>query len=314
VPCLPIRLVALDLDGTLFNSRQQITPRVAAAVAAARDAGIEICIATGRRHTFAWRMLDSLHLPPDAVILSSNGAVARERGGVLLRRSHLSKAVSLELCRLMDGHRDAAVFTFDRVDEAPLASHHPGSLLMQSSEGLHNIFARWIDDNRPDILELPSLEDGLQHDLAIQAMVCGGIAAMHAFEERLLHGTLAGQLSIHRTEYPARDLCIVDIMPLGCSKGTALAWLASRRGISPSQVAAVGDNFNDEDMLQFAEHSFLLANAAAGLLAAAPANGWQIVPTNEEDGAAIALETIAEFNVELALSEPESERTATSAR
>jgi Cof subfamily protein (haloacid dehalogenase superfamily) len=313
VSLLPIRLAALDLDGTLFNSRQQITPRTAAALAQAREAGIEICIATGRRHTFAWRMLGDAALQPSELVLSSNGAVIRERGGRLLHRTHLPRELSLELCRLAAEDRDRMVFTFDKVDTAPLASNHAGSLLMETSAPLYGILERWINDNRADILELPSLEQGLQNDLAIQAMVCGSIEPMRALEERFV-ASLGGAITVHRTEYAARDLCIVDILPAGCGKGVALAWLAQQRGLAPQQVAAVGDNFNDVHMLEFAGHSFLMANASPELLAAAQSNGWHVVPSNEEDGAALALEKMAEFNRQPSVMAQSPERNASAAR
>jgi hydroxymethylpyrimidine pyrophosphatase-like HAD family hydrolase len=287
-----IALVGIDLDGTLFDSQQRITARTAAVVQAARVAGIEICIATGRRHPFAWRMLDALDLPSEAVIISSNGAVIRERGGRLLLRTQLDRNLALQLCREVGPHRERLVFTFDRVDAAPLAAHHPGALLMETSGPLSEIIERWITQNRSDILELPSIEDGLRQDLPIQAMVCGPIGPMRELEEHLGRSSMAGCITVHRTEYVRNDLCIVDILPAGLGKGVALAWLAGQRGLDVKQIAAIGDNYNDVDMLEYAGAAYLMANAAPDLLALAAGRGWRMVPSNDQDGAAIALEEI----------------------
>ncbi len=292
---LPVRLVAIDLDGTLFNSRQQISPRTVAAIQSARDAGIELCIATGRRHTFAWKSLSCLDLAPDAVILSSNGAVVRRRDGLLLGRTQLDRDLALQLCREVGPHRERLVFTFDKVDSDPAAPHHPGSLLMETSGPLAAIIERWIAENRADILELPNIEDGLNQDAPIQAMVCGSIAPMRALEEQLRHSEIGPRLTVHRTEYPQRDLSIVDILPVGCGKGIALAGLAHQRGLQTQQVAAIGDNFNDEAMLDYAGHSYLMANAAEELLSKARKGDWRLVPSNDEDGVAVALEELVEL-------------------
>ena len=97
-------------------------------------------------------------------------------------------------------------------------------------------------------------------------------------------------ITLHRTEYPDRDLCILDILPAGCSKASALLHLAALRGISMQQVLAIGDNWNDVPMLEAAGSAVLMANAPADLKALAVARGWAIGPCNDEDGVAIAIE------------------------
>jgi Cof subfamily protein (haloacid dehalogenase superfamily) len=289
---VPPRLLAIDLDGTLFNSRQQISQRNVAALARARRAGVEICIATGRRHTFAWRSIAALVLEAGDVIISSNGAVVRQRDGLLLQRTELAHEHSLALCELAGEHRERLVFTFDRVDQAPEADCHPGSLLMESSTALHAVAPRWIDENRADIVEMVPLENGLRDQLASQAMACGGVGPMQRLHQRLEQAGVAQHLALYRTEYPARDFSFLDVLPQGASKGAALARLAALRGFTREQVAAIGDNFNDEDMLEYAGHSYITANGAPEMVAAAPARGWRVAPANDADGAAVAVDEL----------------------
>jgi hypothetical protein len=97
-------------------------------------------------------------------------------------------------------------------------------------------------------------------------------------------------LTLHRTEYPARDLSILDILPAGCSKGAALLSLAATRGIELSQILAIGDNWNDVSMLEVAGSAVLMDNAPEDLKALARERGWRVGLTNIGDGVAEAIE------------------------
>jgi hydroxymethylpyrimidine pyrophosphatase-like HAD family hydrolase len=98
-------------------------------------------------------------------------------------------------------------------------------------------------------------------------------------------------LTLHRTEYPARDLSILDILPANCSKGAAILALAAARNIPASQILAIGDNWNDVSMLEAAAHPILMANAPDDLKALALARNWTIGPSNHHDGVAEAIES-----------------------
>ena len=74
-----------------------------------------------------------------------------------------------------------------------------------------------------------------------------------------------GQFTVLRTEYPGRDLSIVDVLNRGCTKGHALERWANFRGIPREQVMAIGDNYNDIEMLAFAGLPFIMGNASEEL-------------------------------------------------
>ena len=101
----------------------------------------------------------------------------------------------------------------------------------------------------------------------------------------------SAEIALHRTEYPGRDLCILDILPAGCSKASALERLAELRGISLQQVLAIGDNWNDLPMLEAAGQTVLMSNAPEALKELAGERGWTIGHSNDEDGVAVAIET-----------------------
>src|ERR1035441_3649362 len=97
-------------------------------------------------------------------------------------------------------------------------------------------------------------------------------------------------LTLNRTEYPALDLSILDILPAGCSKGAAILSLAATHGIDPTQILAIGDNWNDVSMLEIAGTAVLMDNAPEDLKALARTRNWRIGRSNTNDGVAEAIE------------------------
>ena len=87
---------------------------------------------------------------------------------------------------------------------------------------------------------------------------------------------LRGGGALHRTEYPERDLSIVDILPAGCSKGSALLRLAEERGVKAEEILAIGDNWNDVSMLEVAGRAVLMGNAPEDLKTMAAERGWVV--------------------------------------
>jgi hydroxymethylpyrimidine pyrophosphatase-like HAD family hydrolase len=121
-------------------------------------------------------------------------------------------------------------------------------------------------------------------------MVTGGLGKMRLAEQALKASEWSGSCEAVRTEYPARDLSILDLLPPGVSKGWALERLASRLGVDRKETMAIGDNWNDVDMLEWAGQAVMMANAAQDLRTLAKTRGWKQTPPNDEDGVAVTLE------------------------
>jgi hypothetical protein len=101
-------------------------------------------------------------------------------------------------------------------------------------------------------------------------------------------GSCGLPITVLRTEYPGRDLSIVDVLNAGCSKGHALERWAKHRQITREQVMAIGDNYNDIEMLAFAGHPFIMGNASEELRA----RGWKLTRSNAESGVSAAIEHV----------------------
>lgn len=262
----------------------KISPRNCAALQAAEAAGIEIVISTGRRQAYAMPLIAQVGLSENSVMISSNGAVVRSFDGELLDRRFLPVEIARELCVALRGY-GTMVFTFDR--------DGTGSLVIESLQQLHARIDRWVEANRPYLTEIRPIErafDGGEEP--IQGMLCGTLAEMAAAEKQLLLSDVAGQIAMHRTEYAARNLSILDLLPPGCSKGAALASLASIRGLEREQIMAIGDNLNDLEMLEYAGRAVVMANASREVLALAQHRGWEVTASNDEDGVALAVEEV----------------------
>jgi Cof subfamily protein (haloacid dehalogenase superfamily) len=270
----PIRLLALDIDGTLLDAQFQVSAANLAALKRAREAGIEIVLGTGRRHAFAMPVAEALGF--DVWLISSNGAVTKSSRGELFHRDLLPAAVARRLLRHMAEFRDHAVLTFD-------AEGH-GALAVESCDTLNASIQRWMEKNAQYLRAVVPLEDALTSD-PIQVMFCGPIARMQEAEARLATGDFASEITVLKTQYEARDLCIVDVLNQQCSKGHALKRWAEHRGFSREQVMAIGDNYNDIEMLEFAGIPYIMGNASEDL----KSNGYRVTLRNDESGVAAAM-------------------------
>ena len=280
----PVKLVAIDMDGTLLPTlTTKISRRNAQALQAAQEAGVIVAIATGRRAAFTAPLLDGLHLRADTPLITSNGAVTRTFAGELLNRCRLEARVGRGLCGLLRGF-GVVVFTFDRPGR--------GELALESLEQAHERIALWVQANRDAIEVVKPLERALADgDDPIQSMAAGSVSRMREAEKALRASDWNGDCSCVRTEYPARDLSILDVLSPGVSKGWALERLAARLGVDRTETMAIGDNWNDVGMLEWAGQAVLMRNAAAELRTMARMRGGKQTPSNDEDGVAVALET-----------------------
>ena len=275
VATLPIRLIAADIDGTLLNPEFHISDIDLAALRRAHAAGIEIVLVTGRRHTFALPIAKMLGL--DIWIISSNGAITRSLAGETFHRDMLPLDTCRNLVLNMREFRCNTVLTFD-IEEK-------GAIVIESMDELGASIQRWLEKNLNYIDFVIPIENSLVTD-PVQAMFCGTIARMAKVLAAI--DRLGLDVTVLRTEYPVRDLSIVDVLNGGCSKGHALERWAAHRRIPREEVMAIGDNYNDIEMLAFAGYPFIMGNASEELRG----RGWNLTLGNDQNGVAAAIEQV----------------------
>ena len=267
------RLLALDIDGTLLRSDKTISPRTLEALAAARNAGVKIVLVTGRRQPAARRIVDQLGWDLDLVL--HNGALIVE-GGEVLRCLPLPRDLAL---------RAVAIGRDCSADPVLHCGHRgEGKLMVEGVAPSNTLLVYYLDRSHPDVLSVPRLDDALAED-PIQVMFGGAIGDMDGLRARL-DEALGGRVRIDRTVYPASGVQIIDVLRAGVGKAEALAFLERRWGVEAQETLAIGDNWNDQEMLAAAGLGLVMGNADPEMLRL----GLGVLPTNDEDGVAAAVE------------------------
>jgi len=268
-----IRLIAIDLDGTLFNSQQQITPTNKQAVQRAFESGVRIAIVTGRGCIGAERALEMLDM--DLPYVCSAGSLAREgrQGPTLYTHSfHRPK----DLRHLFDFSRRSGVGLVADLPEGYAIWFGPDSMNaamdpMSASDARNS--RRTLDPEKE--LDRPILKITAVAEMELLQQV-----------EQLVRENCP---ALHQTYSGLR---YIDMTAQGVNKGTALKALAEHWKLEPGEIAAIGDQEIDIEMLKFSGLPVAMANAVEPLQRAAK---W-IAPSNDEDGVAWALDEIVRSN------------------
>ena len=269
-----IRLLATDIDGTLLNPEFKISEGDLMALRRAHAAGIEIVLVTGRRHTFALPIAQQLGF--DLWLISSNGAVTRSLAGETFHRDMMPAETCRKLCGAMQEFRGNTVLTFDQETK--------GAIVLERMDELGSSIRRWLEKNMEYIEFVMPIERALGKD-PVQAMFCGTMERMTLALRALEGAGMDGMVTVLRTEYPERDLSMIDVLDVGCSKGHALERWAAHRGYGREEVMAIGDNHNDVEMLEFAGHPVIMGNACEELRS----RGWTVTLGNDACGIAAAV-------------------------
>lgn len=269
---MPIRLLALDMDGTLLDTRGEIRPRVDGALRDAREQGCTIVLATGRR-------LQSVE--PIARRLAVRYLILLD-GGVIYDRA---RAEALDEWTIERGDLKRGI---------SLAREHAlGPILLESPVAGGRILVGPAEADTPEMAtylgQRPEVERLAFETLGLQERVVGMIAmGTREAVERAGRGALAERrwsVVVWRPPhgYQADTL---SLSPLGVGKGAAFRRLAEHLAIPRAETMAVGDYENDVSLIAWAGRGIAMGNAVAAVRAAADA----IVADNDHDGVAEAIE------------------------
>jgi Cof subfamily protein (haloacid dehalogenase superfamily) len=276
---MPIKLIAMDLDGTLLDSRQLVSEENARTIAEAQARGIEIVLATGRRFDFARPIADALTCDFDLIV--SNGALIKSKSGATHMRQLLPSGIARRVLEITEEFRPSAAVIFDR-DAAR-------QVIVERVVWDDPLRGRYYSKIREHLAEVVPLTDCLDGDDPIQVMYAGPCAEMRAAMETLEKNPAAEEYTVALTEYLQRNFSILDVLRRGVSKGVALAEWARRRGIAREHMMAIGDNWNDREMLEFAGLPVVMGNSVPELKSL----GWAVTLSNDQNGVAEAIRTYA---------------------
>jgi Cof subfamily protein (haloacid dehalogenase superfamily) len=269
-----VRLVALDIDGTLLRSDKTISPRTRDAIDQARAEGVRLVLVTGRRHPSARRVAEDLGGGVPHVL--HNGALVME-GGSVLRCRPLPREAARRAIRAGRAAGREPVLHCGAAGE--------GFLLVDEAARPSGLVGYYLERSRAEVRLVSDLLAAVDAEEPIQVMFGGTCAEMDALSHRL-DADLGDEVRVERTVYPASGVVLLDVLHPAVGKAEALGFLQGLWGIAASETLAIGDNWNDREMVERAGLGFVMGNAPRELLAL----GLPALPTNDEDGVARAIE------------------------
>jgi 5-amino-6-(5-phospho-D-ribitylamino)uracil phosphatase len=272
---MPIKLIAMDLDGTLLDSRGKLPDENGQAIAEAAARGVAIVIVTGRR--FHSARLSAAELCCEVEFIASNGALIKSRSGETQYRRLLPVSVARQVLEATPEYRACAGVIFDR----PLERQ----VIFEKIDWNGAYVGPYLARHREQVAEVQPLTECLDGEDPVEILYLSDCASIQRVAQQLAQAPVASEYTLAMTEYQARNLSMLDVLQCGVSKGTALAEWASRRGIAPAEIMAIGDNWNDREMLQYAGLPVVMGNSVAALKEA----GWEMTLPNDDCGVAHAI-------------------------
>jgi len=275
---MPIKLIALDIDGTLLNNRWEVSAANRAAIAEATRRGIEVALVTGRRYDFALAVAQQIESPLTMIV--NNGAMVRDKDGATLLRHLLPKDTALRVIQATNPWRWCTSVVFDR----PRANQ----VIVEKIDFEDGIRGMYYRRNREFLGEVAPLENCLTED-PLQVMLAGPVAPIGGAEQVLRSVRFSREFTLAVTLYEDKDFSMIDVIHPAITKGSTLSEWAGLRGIPGGDILAIGDNHNDLEMLCFAGIPVVMGNGVPEL----KARGWHVTLSNDEDGVAAAIRQFA---------------------
>jgi len=280
-----IKLLALDLDGTLLDSRGRVPAANKDAIRRAEEKGVLVTIATGRRFRDARPV--ALEIGFNAPIVTHNGALLKFADSLeTVDFSLIDESTVREILRVGREFGGDALVSADPDGKGTLlydvisAENIPLQKYIAWSRLLHG------DEAEDAIHHVVRIEDELAATRVIHVSFSGHCASMYDLQ-RVLEDELGETVNILATIYPHLDFTLLDILPPQASKASGLNKLAMGHGFSHEEIMVCGDNFNDLEMLEYAGTSVVMANAAAELR---DREEFFVTASNDDHGVAEAIE------------------------
>ena len=280
-----IKLLALDLDGTLLNSRGEIPEKNLEAIQFAEEKGVLVTIATGRRFRDALPVAYQLNL--NAPVICHNGALLKYAESLeTVAVSLVAKETVQEILRVGKEFGGNALLSADPIGKGVLLydtvseENVPLQKYIAWSKRLHGAEAEEA------VHHVESLEE-ISDDYDTVHVSFSGRCAPMTHLQAVLQSELKDSVNILTTVYPQLDFTLIDILPPDASKGIGVGKLAAINNLTAENVMVMGDNFNDLEMLEYAGTAVLMGNASPELL---ERKEFYTTLSNDENGVALAIE------------------------
>lgn len=273
------RLLALDIDGTLVNAHDEVASSTRESLQTARERGVHIVLATGRRYSQAVHLAELLGL--DSPLVTSSGALTKvpSTHQTLHKASFVPGTLEVAIAILEERGLSPVVLadTFcEGFDYYVAADVYGKSSLLDEFLSANNWSERYWNDFRASL------------PCGVFAAFTMGTQAEMAQLEQILHSRLPGKLTTNVLRSPRYCGFFCEIMPAGTTKWAAIQRIAAQQGIVAEEICAIGDDINDLSMIREAGLGIAMGNAPPEVQEAAD----RVVPTQEEGGLQTALRLI----------------------
>lgn len=280
-------MIALDMDGTLLNSKKEISPDNLAAILEAQARGYEIVIATGRFSKDAWRILRPYGF--SHWLISSNGAMIHSPAGEVLRTTPMDPADLRQAITWLDANGYYFEVTSDQGIHAWLPHH---ASLLGELEPLKAADPQTDIERLRDVITTWSVQKGYLPIDSFDALLAlpeewHNILVI-SFTPQLLVEGMKHFESWGRLTLSSSWRYNFELMAPATSKGNALKMLGDRLGIPMTDTMAIGDNHNDLSMLTLAAYGVAMGNAEEAVLSRCPI----VTRSHENHGVARAIEAL----------------------
>lgn len=255
----PRGMFLTDFDGTLLRSDRTFAPEDIDALNRLGENNIVRVIATGRS-LFSFNMVADEHLPVDFVIFSTGAGIALHPNGKIIRKCHLEvDEVKLAGEMLVQAELDFMI-------HHPIPDNHKFAYIAANSHNpdferrrdLYSKFSRPLQESIDEFGHATQL-------LAVVPISKGGQAL------EMIRNQLPDFNVIHTTSPLDGESTWIEIFPANVSKSQTASWLAEQLNVDNKQIASVGNDYNDVDLLQWTKNSYVVANAPQALKAQFPA-------------------------------------------
>ncbi|MCD6507875.1 HAD family phosphatase [Candidatus Poribacteria bacterium] len=268
------KLIAIDVDGTLVNSKAQISERTKRAIRKATEKGAMIVIVTGRRFCSAKPIVEQLGV--DLMIAAHNGVLLKRINGEFITGRFLKPDVARDAVRIVKRFGVEPIVYRGTGDYAEIFVEEPKA----------DWLVGYIEHNREHARIVRSLEEAIRWD-ALEVMSVMDRSIVDEVTERLREG-LEGRAKVLKQVPQEGQLAFVEVAESKVAKDYPLRFLCRKFGIKREEVIAFGDNYSDLEMLEFAGLGVVMGNAHGEL----KRGDFMIAPSNDDDGVAQVLEQL----------------------
>jgi len=276
-----IKMVVVDLDGTLLNEQHQMSERNASALEAIIQKEIPLILATGKTRASAEAIIERLNLKSPGIFVQ--GLIVHNGDGTVRHQQTLDASIVRRIITFAeDRGYDANLYSGTRILIRP--SFDPAKIT-EYGEPEPEVTGPFVN---------------LLNELSVNKLALYGTERKIRALRWQLEAQFGDEVTITRAHVPG----MIEVLPIGANKGKALFALAKEMQIKPAQILAIGDGENDTDMVNMAGIGVAMANAHENVKAVAQ----HITASNNEDGVAQALE---KYFPDIAPPKPNPEITAT---